>query len=418
MASGELHFIVPSYIILSQLLQFLLRGGLDLAVPQKQAGPDIVRDYKIMSASDSQGNVAKDRRRISNSEVLLHESLRADKQLAVAINSLTSGVVISDPSLPQNPIIYANPAFYEISGYGPEEVIGYNCRFLQGPGTDPVVLQELRDCVAARRHFSGILVNYRKDGVPFVNELIVNPVFDADGNLLSFVGLQNDVTKRVRAEQELHEAQSATVALNLELEERVAERTASLAQSKIEILTRLARAGELRDDDTGQHTQRVANTAALIAKALGLPASEVTLVAQAAGLHDVGKIAISDLILLKPGKLTNEEFDIMKSHAASGAALLSGGSSEVMQMAERIAGSHHERWDGRGYPNQLSGEEIPIEARIVSVADVFDALTHERPYKKAWLVADAVAEIARLAGQSFDPSVVDAFLTLGHDELV
>jgi putative two-component system response regulator len=206
--------------------------------------------------------------------------------------------------------------------------------------------------------------------------------------------------------------------LHCSLEQRVRERTTQLAQSQMEVLTRLARAAEFRDDDTGQHTQRVGQTAALLCQQLRLPAEQVELVRQAAPLHDVGKIGISDLILLKPGKLTNEEFATMKTHAAIGAALLSGGNSELVQIAERIAGTHHERWDGRGYPQGLSSESIPIEGRILAIADVFDALTHERPYKNAWPVEEAVAEIARQSGSQFDPQVVEAFLALPHDDLL
>ncbi|RYF47620.1 MAG: response regulator [Cytophagaceae bacterium] len=206
--------------------------------------------------------------------------------------------------------------------------------------------------------------------------------------------------------------------LHCTLEERVQERTSQLAQSQVEILERLAQAGEFRDDDTGRHTQRVAHTAALLAQALGLPAHHVRLISQAAPLHDVGKIAVSDLILLKPGTLTDEEFCIMKTHAAAGAALLADGQSEVVEMAEGIARSHHERWDGKGYPLQLKGEQIPLEGRILAVADVFDALTHERPYKKAWQITEAVAEIKSQSGQQFDPQVVEAFMTLQHEELV
>jgi putative two-component system response regulator len=202
------------------------------------------------------------------------------------------------------------------------------------------------------------------------------------------------------------------------LEQRVEERTADLNQSQIEILQRLARAAEFRDDDTGQHTQRVARTCALIAARLGLPEEQAEHLSQAAPLHDVGKIAISDLILLKPSRLTMEEFALMRTHTAIGAILLSEGHSDVVQMAERIARSHHECWDGTGYPLQLSGEDIPLEGRVLAVADVFDALTHERAYKRAWPVREAVAEITRQSGHQFDPRVVAAFLTLDHDSLI
>jgi PAS domain S-box-containing protein len=243
------------------------------------------------------------------------------------------------------------------------------------------------------------------------------PVRDEQGHIRRFAGVAEDITPLKCAEEALHQAKAATDELNQVLEQRVQERTAELAHSQIEILTRLARAAEFRDDDTGQHTQRVGRTAALLAQALGFSSEQIALVCEAAPLHDVGKIAISDLILLKPGKLTNEEFALMKTHSPIGAELLSGGRSEVVRMAEDIAGSHHERWDGTGYPRGLAGEQIPLVGRILAVADVFDALTHERPYKAAWPAADAVAEIVRQSGSQFDPQVVEAFLGLPHDTL-
>jgi PAS domain S-box-containing protein len=214
-----------------------------------------------------------------------------------------------------------------------------------------------------------------------------------------------DVTVQHEAEDQL--ANNAKC-----LEKLVAERTRELDAARAETLRQLAIAAEYRDDETYQHTERVGHIAAKLALGLGLPAGQVTLLRQAAPLHDVGKLAIPDCILLKAGKLTNEEFEVMKTHAALGARLLSSGSSPVLQMAAVIAATHHERWDGGGYPKGLSDERIPLVGRIVAVADVFDALTHDRPYKRAWSVDDAVAEIGRGAGGQFDPRVVTAFLAL------
>jgi len=193
------------------------------------------------------------------------------------------------------------------------------------------------------------------------------------------------------------------------LEQKVRERTAELEETQIEILERLALAAEYRDDDTGEHTRRVGQMSAQIAQALGLSNADVELIRRAAPLHDVGKIGIPDSILLKPGKLTPEEFELMKTHTTVGAKMLSGGQFPLLQLAEEIALSHHERWDGTGYSG-LKGESIPMAGRIVTVADVFDALTNERPYKKAWLHTEAIAEIQRQTGQQFDPRVVEAFL--------
>ncbi len=199
---------------------------------------------------------------------------------------------------------------------------------------------------------------------------------------------------------------------NILLEARVRERTQDLERAQLETLQRLALAAEYRDDDTGLHTRRVGRTAGLIAHALGLPPSQVDLIRRAAPLHDVGKIGIADSILLKPGKLTEEEFATMRQHTIIGAGMLGGSTSPWLRMAEEIALSHHERWDGTGYPQRLSGEDIPLVGRIVTVADVFDALTNERPYKKAWPLEAAMAEIASQGGKQFDPRVANAFLSL------
>lgn len=192
------------------------------------------------------------------------------------------------------------------------------------------------------------------------------------------------------------------------LEERVRERTKDLSDAQEEILHRLALAGEYRDDDTGEHVKRVSATAAAVAKQLGKPAEEVELIRLAAILHDVGKIGIADAVLLKPGKLTDEEFETMKGHTTMGGSILTGSNSRLLQLAEEVAMFHHERWDGTGY-SKLQGESVPLVAQIVSIADVFDALTNERPYKKAWTKQDALAEIKNLSGKNFDPRVVEAF---------
>jgi putative two-component system response regulator len=193
------------------------------------------------------------------------------------------------------------------------------------------------------------------------------------------------------------------------LEAKVRERTRALEDAQVEIIERLAAAAEFRDDNTGQHTQRVGQMSALLARQLGLPDSQVALIRRGAELHDVGKIGVPDAILLKMGKLTPAEFEIVKTHTTIGARILSGGKFPLLRLSEEIAFTHHERWDGSGYAG-IRGTDIALAGRIVAIADVFDALTQQRPYKPAWPVADAIAEIDRQRGRQFDPDVVDAFL--------
>jgi putative two-component system response regulator len=198
---------------------------------------------------------------------------------------------------------------------------------------------------------------------------------------------------------------------NAILEAGVRQRTRELEEAQGEILARLAAAADHRDDDTGRHTLRVGELSAAVAETLGLPRDAVELIRAAAPLHDVGKIGVPDHILLKAGTLTEEEFVVMKAHTTIGAAILAGGRSALVVEAERIALNHHERWDGTGYPNGLVGAAIPLGARIVAVADVFDALTHARPYRPAWPLDRVMDEIRAQSGHHFDPDVVTAFLT-------
>jgi HD-GYP domain-containing protein (c-di-GMP phosphodiesterase class II) len=213
--------------------------------------------------------------------------------------------------------------------------------------------------------------------------------------------------ERARAEAETYRERTLEIEqINKTLEHKVKERTLDLEQAQIETVTRLALAAEYRDDNTGQHTYRVGNSAALLAQALGLPEAEVQALRIAARLHDVGKIGISDLILLKPGKLTPNEYELIKDHTIIGAQILSGGKSPILKLAEQIAMTHHERWDGNGYPNKLAGDEIPLVGRIVAVADVYDALTTERPYKRAWTHEESITELEAQAGKMFDPKII------------
>jgi len=193
------------------------------------------------------------------------------------------------------------------------------------------------------------------------------------------------------------------------LAQQVHDATEQILQREQETILHLARAGEYRDEDTGNHVIRMSKYSREIASELGLNEQECADLEHAALMHDIGKIGIPDAILLKEGKLTPEEWVIMQSHTTIGYEILSESQSKYMQMGAIIALNHHEKFDGGGYPNRLKGEEIPLIARIVSVADVFDALLSVRPYKKAWPVEDAIAYLKNGAGTHFDPQCVEAF---------
>jgi hypothetical protein len=198
------------------------------------------------------------------------------------------------------------------------------------------------------------------------------------------------------------------------LEARVRERTAELRQTQLEIVQRLSQAVEWRDEETGAHIDRIGQLSERVALAIGMAAAEAETIRHASAAHDFGKIGIPDRILLKPGRLTPEERREMERHAAMGGNLLSGSSSELLRLAETIARTHHERWDGTGYPEGLAGEDIPLPGRICAVCDVFDALVSERPYKEAWTVEAALAEITGQSGRHFDPALVDVFVPVAR----
>jgi len=210
------------------------------------------------------------------------------------------------------------------------------------------------------------------------------------------------VLARVKTHLALHDQ-------TLHLESMVKQRTAELEKARRNIICRLGRASEFKDNETGNHVIRMSHYSRLIAQAAGFGEEFVDILFNAAPMHDVGKIGIPDRIMLKPGKLDESEWEVMRKHPAIGAEIIGHHPNILLQTAHSLALTHHEKWDGNGYPNKLKGEEIPLPGRIVAIADVFDALTSDRPYKKAWSVEDAVCEIEKCAGTHFDPGLIEHF---------
>lgn len=258
---------------------------------------------------------------------------------------------------------------------------------------------------------------YSRDAVPV---LIMTPVGESQARYEALKDGANDYLTKpfdhldfsVRTRNQLTARQYHRTMLerNVWLQQEVEKATREIRERERETLTRVSMAAEFRDPETGAHIQRMAHYSRLIAKSLGLPAADQTLIFDAAPLHDVGKIGIPDAILLKPGKLSVEEFEVMKQHSRYGFRLLEGSASPVVQTGALIALSHHEKYDGSGYPDGLAGQNIPLYGRIVAVADVFDALTSERPYKKAWDLDRATTFLREGAGTHFDPYCIAAFL--------
>ena len=219
----------------------------------------------------------------------------------------------------------------------------------------------------------------------------------------------NELLSRVRNLLEVQMAQKYMRYQNEILEHKVRVRTKAINESRLQVVRHLGRAAEYRDNETGLHIIRMSKIAVVIGAAAGMDEEHCDLLLNAAPMHDIGKIGIPDEILLKPGKLDPDEWEMMKTHAQMGADILAGDDSELMSMAHDIALTHHEKWNGKGYPHGLVGDAIPLVGRITALADVFDALTSERPYKQAWSTEKAVDLIERESGQHFDPGLVEIF---------
>jgi PAS domain S-box-containing protein len=317
-------------------------------------------------------------------------------RLAALVDAANEAIISSDTD---SIITTWNRAAEKLYGYSAQQIVGQPASVLSPP--DKIGEQRRLLVAAARRDAITECDTQRlhKDGSLLNLSVTLSPIMHA-GALTGFCAVHHDISDRLRTRDTL--------------ENKIGMRTRQLRRSRAETLHKLALVAVYRDDDTFQHTERVGVGAAELATRLGLPGSLVRLIRHAAPLHDVGKIGIPDRILLKPGPLNPEEFAAMKQHTVLGAGLLTGGDSAILQLAEQIALTHHESWDGNGYPAGLAAEAIPIAGRIVAVVDSFDAMTNDRPYRVASSVKDALSEIARCSGTQFDPHVVKAFLQLHH----
>lgn len=221
-----------------------------------------------------------------------------------------------------------------------------------------------------------------------------------------------ELMTRIRNMLEVRIMTKAMKNQNKVLDGMVKERTQELNDTRLEVIRRLGRAAEYRDDMTGFHIIRMSRYSQLLALAAGMGEAEAEMLLNASPMHDIGKIGIPDSVLMKPGKLEPDEWSIMQTHVDIGVEILSGSSSALMDLAAEVAQNHHEKWDGSGYPRALSGEDIPLTGRVVAIADVFDALTTERPYKKAWPVEEATDFLKEQSGKHFEPRLVELFLEI------
>ena len=281
-------------------------------------------------------------------------------------------------------ITYVNDKFCEITGYKKEEAIGKNHSIVRHKDTPKEIITNLWDTIKAGKVWNGILKNKNKSGKPYWVDSTIVPISNTDGDIIEYMAIRHDLTELFELHAEIEDTQK-------------------------EIIYTMGEIGETRSKETGNHVKRVAEYSKLLAVLCGIDEKEAELLKQASPMHDIGKVGIPDSILKKAGKLDDEEWKVMKSHAQLGSDMVAHSTRPILKAAAIVASEHHERWDGTGYPKGLAGEKIHLYGRITALADVFDALGSERCYKKAWDDEKIFALFKEEKGKQFDPKLVDLF---------
>ena len=282
-------------------------------------------------------------------------------------------------------ITYVNDAFCKTSGYTMEEVISHKHNLFRHPDMSNEFYKNLWQIILEKKPWSGRIKNHKKNGESFITDTTIKPILDEFGNIIDFISTSHDVTEMYDLNEEIRQTQH-------------------------EMLSLLGEVGETRSQETGNHVRRVAKFSRLLGELYGLTEDQIQLLYSAAPMHDIGKIGIPDAILLKPGKLDPNEYEVMKTHSNIGYNILKHSNRPLLQAAAIIANEHHEKWNGSGYPNAIVGENIHIYGRIVALADVYDALSCDRVYKKAWPIDEIIEFITNERGKHFDPSLVDLLM--------
>ena len=332
-------------------------------------------------------NLLKDE--LSTTNKSLEEYVNYMQQYEEAINSLTAIIKTDTNSM----ITYVNSKFTELMGYDTKELLGFPCsKFRDEKHTLKHECESIKNELNNKKLVKKMLTNITKSGKNLHTVTLFYPILDLNSNVIEHLQVIHDVTEIINLNEEIIGTQK-------------------------EVVLTMGAIGETRSKETGLHVKRVAEYSYLLARLTGLSEERANLLKQASPMHDIGKVGIPDDILNKPGALTENEFEIMKTHAELGYEMLKHSKRDILKTAATIAYSHHEKYDGSGYPNKLKGKNIPIEGRITAIADVFDALGHDRVYKKAWKT-DAILKLFRdERGKHFDPEIVDLFFENLNDFL-
>jgi len=281
-------------------------------------------------------------------------------------------------------ITYINERFCQLNGYTQEELLGQPHSILRSPDVPKSFYKELWSKIQSKQVWQGIFKNITKNNdITYMDTTIV-PILDMNNNIIEYMSIRHDVTQLVSLREEIENTQK-------------------------EVVFTMGAIGETRSKETGNHVKRVAEYSYLLAILAGLDENDAELLKLASPMHDIGKVGIPDAILNKPGKLTVEEFKIMKTHANKGYEMLKGSNRNILKVSSIVAYEHHEKWDGSGYPNSLKGEDIHIYGRITAICDVFDALGSDRCYKKAWVLDEILTLFRNERSKHFDPNLIDLF---------
>lgn len=310
--------------------------------------------------------------------------------------TIDNTAIVSKTDLNGN-ITYVNKKFCEISKYTQEELIGQNHRLLKSTEMPNGFFENLWKTISSKKTWQGIIKNKNKDGDTYIVDSIIMPLLDMDNNIIEYISIRNDIT-----ELELYKD---------DLKKQLDLAVFDVVNTQKEVVSTMGAIGETRSKETGNHVKRVAKYSYLLAKLVGLSEEESQLLELASPMHDIGKVGIPDNILNKPGKLTFDEFEIMKTHASLGYEMLKDSKREILTASATVAHEHHEKWDGSGYPRGLKGTDIHIFGRITAICDVFDALGADRCYKKAWELDKILDLLKDGKGTHFDEKLIDLFLS-------
>ena len=318
-------------------------------------------------------------------------------------NTIDNSELVSKANIHGN-ITYVNDRFCAISKYSREELIGHNHRILKSDKMSDDIFADMWATISSKKVWSGIIKNRAKDGSIYVVDSVIIPLLDTDGNIIEYISLRHDIT-----ELELYKDD-----LKAQLDIAVKE----IVDTQKEVVYTMGAIGETRSKETGNHVKRVAHYSYILAKLTGLSEEKAQLLKLASPMHDIGKVGIPDNILNKPGKLTFDEFEIMKTHSELGYDMLKGSNREILKTSAIVAYEHHEKFDGKGYPRGLKGEDIHLYGRITAICDVFDALGSDRSYKKAWELDKILDLLQEGRGAHFDADLVDLFMNNLDDFLL